>query len=193
MTGNPPSTKECISCSQDILLSSSKCHHCGDTQNIGTKTLGYYSMVIGFIITVCSLITLATAAMKEHILNKQPNVNGVVMGGEGRDIQFTLFNSGNAPAIIVGSTVTYQDSDKNSITRVLNSKDLPTIIAENKHHLVNASGSSKGNLPSQAMFGIESTSTIGNPMKELCALEVTYRDLESNEFTTPIMYKCLPG
>jgi hypothetical protein len=146
--------------------------------------------------TILSLVALSAPVITDWIISKKPEIEGVVLEGEGGTVKFAVFNTGDAPTSIKGINVSYwlknEDGEKvMHTTKMLAGDRIDRVIEPGKVHHMIAKTQDKSGLPMQVYPGIESS--IGNPLDEECILEVIHHDFENTEINTKIEYKCLPG
>lgn len=181
--------KECKACHQKILNKAIRCHHCGSPQNLFAK-LNQMSLVLSVIATTFSLIALSAPIFNEFFIAKKSDVQVSVIEGLGANIQFAIFNAGNAPTAIKQAQVSYTTSDGDLVTHVLEG-EIDQVIEPNKVIYVKARSASNTFLPIMLYPGLKSNINITLP--QVCTLEVIHNDFNGKELLNPKKYECIAG
>lgn len=181
--------KECTSCKQKILADATKCHHCGNPQNIFAR-LGQMSLILSLLATIFSLIALSSPLVKSVFVAKAPEIKASVLKGLGSELKFAVFNSGDAPAAIKQAQVSYVMTSGNSVMHVLRG-NIEQVLEPNKTTYVNAKSASDASLPIMLFPGLKLS--IKASLPQVCILEIIYSDFDGKELSHKSKYECLAG
>ncbi|WP_421219790.1 hypothetical protein [Aeromonas jandaei] len=153
-----------------------------------SSKLNDIALVISTTCTLISISALTYPLLKDSIIDKKPELTSVVVNTQGSSIQYAIFNTGDAPAIIKDIRVSFPKNEFH-ITTFMTGDNLSKIIEPNKTYYFTAQTIDKAFLPIQSIPGTEAT--IGDPLPKNCVLEIVYQNFNNTESINRTNYKCL--
>lgn len=188
-------SKLCSLCREEIRADAKKCKHCGAEQSKLKRRLAQISFVIGFVLSVASLVSIAVSDI--HKLTEK----GVALSGRAlhtdlnNHLRVVMDNNGKQAAQVMDALVTWSIKDKKGRDFKYSVRVKPEVIQKTipagKSEVFELVTADNEALPPMPNPEVELIDRIELKLERPCTIQVIYGAVEQGNQLLEIPYECL--